>query len=462
METNKDSEMLGTAPVGSLLAKLAAPAIIAQIVNMLYNMVDRIYIGHIPGDGALALTGIGLTIPIIMLTSAFSSLIGMGGAPRASIKMGEKKNDEAERILGNCVTALIIISIVMSASIYAFREPLLYLFGASDITIEYALKYLNIYLLGTIFVQFSLGLNPFISAQGFAKTGMITVVIGAVLNIILDPVFIYLFDMGIAGAALATIISQAVSCIWVLRFLTGEKTVLKIKKENLKLDRKIVLPVMALGLSPFIMQSTESLLNIVFNSSLQKYGGDIYVGAMTILATVMQLILFPLMGLTQGAQPIIGYNFGAGQFKRVKKTFRLLLIISIVFTGILWLTVLFKPDILILIFTKDPELIEATRQYMPVYLGAVIVMGAQVACQQTFISVGQAKISIFLAVLRKLILLIPLIYILPNFIEEKVFAVFLAEPISDVIAALTTVITFAIAFNKLIKEREERNVLTKS
>lgn len=454
--------MLGTAPVGSLLAKLAAPAIIAQIVNMLYNMVDRIYIGHIPGDGALALTGIGLTIPIIMLTSAFSSLIGMGGAPRASIKMGEKKNDEAERILGNCVTALIIISIVMSASIYAFREPLLYLFGASDTTIEYALKYLNIYLLGTIFVQFSLGLNPFISAQGFAKTGMITVVIGAVLNIILDPVFIYLFDMGIAGAALATIISQAVSCIWVLRFLTGEKTVLKIKKENLKLDRKIVLPVMALGLSPFIMQSTESLLNIVFNSSLQKYGGDIYVGAMTILATVMQLILFPLMGLTQGAQPIIGYNFGAGQFKRVKKTFRLLLIISIVFTGILWLTVLFKPDILILIFTKDPELIEATRQYMPVYLGAVIVMGAQVACQQTFISVGQAKISIFLAVLRKLILLIPLIYILPNFIEEKVFAVFLAEPISDVIAALTTVITFAIAFNKLIKEREERNVLTKS
>lgn len=456
LEIKDNSEALGKASIGSLLFKLSAPAIIAQIVNMLYNLVDRIYIGHIPEEGAKALTGIGLTIPIIMLTSAFSSLIGMGGAPRASIKMGEGKNDEAENILGNSVTSLIVISIVMSSIIYIFREELLYVFGASDVTINYAIKYINIYLLGTIFVQFSLGLNPFISAQGFAKTSMITVVIGAILNIILDPIFIYFFEMGIAGAALATIISQAVSCLWVLRFLTSKKSTLRIKKNYLKIKKEVLIPVMALGLSPFIMQSTESLLNIVFNSSLQKYGGDIYVGAMTILSTIMQIIIFPLTGLTQGAQPIIGYNFGAKNFDRVKKTFKILMIGSVIFTGLFWLIVLLKPELLIMIFTKDTELINMTRKYMPIYLGAIIVMGAQVACQQTFLSLGQAKISIFLTVFRKLILLIPFIYILPRFFNEKVFAVFLAEPISDVIAALTTVITFSIAFKKIIKEKEKR------
>jgi putative MATE family efflux protein len=448
--TNK----LGTESVGKLLLSLALPAIIAQIVNMLYNIVDRIYIGHIPEIGSTALTGVGVTFPIIMVITAFSSLIGMGGAPRAAIKMGEKKDYEAEQILGNCFLSLIIISIALTVILLTFGKKLLMMFGASNETIIYGLQYLNIYVIGTIFVMITLGLNTFISTQGFAKISMMTVLIGAIINIILDPILIFGFNMGVSGAATATVISQACSAIWVLRFMLGKKTKLKIYKKNMKLKKEIIIPVLLLGSSPFIMHSTESLLNIALNSSLQKYGGDVAVGAMTIMASLMQLIFLPLTGLTQGSQPIISYNYGAKNYDRVKATFKLLIISALTFSIVLWAFMMLFPQFFVSLFSKDPKLMELTSWAMRIYLGAGLVLGAQIACQQTFIAIGQAKVSLFLALLRKIILLIPMIYILPNFFSDKVFAVFFAEPISDIIAVGTTVIVFASQFKKLLSEED--------
>ena len=402
--TAKQNTDLGRDSVGKLLFKLAVPAIAAQIINMLYNIVDRMYIGHIPDIGPAALTGVGVTFPIIMIIAAFSSLIGMGGAPRASICMGRQDNDGAEHILGNCFTVLLGISVVLTAVFLIFGKPLLMMFGASESTLPYASAYMNIYVCGTIFVQLALGLNAFISSQGFATTSMMTVVIGAVINIVLDPIFIFVFGMGVQGAALATILSQAVSSIWVLWFLFGKKTKLRIQKKYMIPRKHIILPVLALGVSPFIMQSTESLVNITLNASLQTYGGDIAVGAMAILASMMQVVLLPLMGLTQGAQPIIGYNYGAGQPGRVKKAFKLLLISSLCFTGILWAVAMVFPELFILIFTEDASLTSYTIWAIRIYLGASFILGAQVACQQTFIAVGQAKSSLFLALLRKIVL----------------------------------------------------------
>ena len=435
---------LGHGKVGKLLFQLALPAITAQLVNMLYNIVDRMYIGHIPEIGATALTGVGVIFPILMIISAFSSLIGMGGAPRASIKMGQQDQRGAEKILGNCFVTLIGISVVLTAVFLIFGKDLLLLFGASDKTISYGLQYMTIYVSGTIFVQMALGLNTFISAQGFAKISMMTVIIGAISNIILDPIFIFALDMGVRGAALATIISQAISSIWVVRFLLGPTTCLRIRKENLAWKPAIMLPVLALGVSPFIMQSTESLVNICLNSSLQRYGGDMYVGAMTIMASVMQILMMPLVGLTQGAQPIISFNFGAGQRDRVKRTFKLLLISSLAFCTAFWLLVMLFPNMFIMIFNNDPALVEITRRTMRIYMAGAFLLGAQIACQQTFLSLGQALITMVLAMLRKIILLIPLIYILPLFLADKVTAVFLAEPIADVLAAATTVIVFTV------------------
>ncbi len=438
---------LATGSIGKLLLKLSIPAILAQLINALYNIVDRMYIGHIEGIGAVALTGVGLTFPIIMLISAFAALVGMGGAPLSSIKMGEGNNEKAEKILGNCTAMLLLLAVVLTVFFMVFKDPLLMLFGASENTLPYASAYLTIYLIGTIFVQISLGLNAFINSQGFAKMGMITVLIGAVLNIILDPIFIFVFDMGVRGAALATIISQAVSACWVLRFLCGKKSILRIKLQNFRFRKDFILPALALGLSSFVMQSTESLINIVLNSSLQKYGGDIAVGSMTIITSIMQIFLMPLTGLTQGAQPIVGFNFGAQQFDRVKKTFRLLLGACLTFSITLWASIMLFPGLFAAIFSNDAALIEHTIPCMRIYMAAMCLMGAQIACQQTFLAVGQAKISLFLAMLRKVVLLIPLVYILA--VPFGVTGIFLAEPVADILAVTTTVIVFIVYSKRL-------------
>jgi putative MATE family efflux protein len=439
-----------TQSIGRLLFSMAFPAIIAQIINVLYNIVDRMYIGHIPEIGADALTGVGVTMPLIMVISAFAALVSMGGAPRASIRMGMKDKKAAEKILGNCTTALVLVSVVLTAIVLIFGEEMLMMFGASENTIGYALDYMRIYAMGTIFVQLSLGLNAFITAQGFAKTSMLTVTIGAVANIILDPILMFGFGMGVKGAALATIISQAISAIWVIRFLMSKKSHLTIRKEYLKIDPKVFLPCVALGLSPFVMQATESILVITFNSSLQRYGGDLAVGAMTILSSVMQFSILPIMGLTQGAQPIISYNYGADNLSRVKDTFKLLLKATLAYSTLLWSVVMLFPQIFARIFTGDALLIAATVSALRIYMAVSLLLAVQISCQQTFIALGNAKISIFLALLRKIILLIPLIFILPQFMEDKVTAVFLAEPIADIIAVTVTSILFAVQFRKVL------------
>ncbi|WP_322790756.1 MATE family efflux transporter [Sedimentibacter hydroxybenzoicus] len=450
-EINND---LGTAGVGKLLFSLAIPAITAQLVNMLYNIIDRIYIGHMEEIGPSALTGVGITMPIIMIISAFSSLICMGGSPRAAIKMGENNYDEAEKILGNCFSSLLAISITLTVLFLIFGENLLCFFGASEKTIEYGLKYLNIYVCGTIFVQLTLGLNSFISTQGFAKFSMITVIIGAAANIILDPIFMFGLNMGVKGAAAATVLSQALSTFWVLKFLTGKKSKLKIRINYLKCDKSILIPVLLLGISPFIMQSTESLLNIAFNTSLQKYGGDTAVGSMTILTSIMQVVHLPIVGLTQGAQPIISYNYGAKNNDRVKNTFKLLFKSAFIYSTSIWILIMAFPGAFISLFTNDPALKEFSMWAVQIYLAAALVIAAQNSCQQTFVALGQAKISMFLALLRKIVLLIPLIFILPYFFENKVFAVFLAEPISDFIAASVTTITFMLNINRILETNE--------
>lgn len=451
MQENK-TQSLGTGSVKKLLFQLAVPAIASQIINLLYNIVDRMYIGHIEGVGKLALTGVGVCLPLILIITAFAALVSMGGAPRASIFLGKGDKESAEKTLGNCTSLLLIVSLILTIIFFFFAEPLLLLFGASENTISYGVEYMKIYSLGTIFVQCTLGLNAFISAQGFSKTSMLSVLIGAVLNIALDPVFIFGFKMGVSGAALATIISQAVSMVWVVVFLTGKKTTLHIKLKNMRLSKKIVAPCVALGLSPFIMQSTESLLAVCFNSSLLKYGGDIAVGTMTILTSIMQFSSLPLMGLTQGAQPIISYNYGARNAKRVKEAFKLLIISCIGFSVLMWALVMIFPKAFILIFNNDPELLQFASRALRIYMAVSFLMGIQNACQQTFLALGNAKTSLFLALLRKIILLIPLIYILPPFFADKTSAVFMAEPVADFLAVTTTCIMFAKEFKKAMNE----------
>ena len=457
MNPNKTGD-LDSQGIGKLLLRLALPTITAQLVNALYNTVDRIYIGHIPVVGKTALTGVGVCLSLIMIISAFAALTAMGGATRASILLGKGQRDTAERILGNCVTGSVVVGLVLTAVFLSFSRPLLLAFGASEETIVYAVQYMKIYALGTVFVELALGLNAFITAQGFASVAMISVLIGAVANMILDAVLILVFNMGVAGAALATIISQGLSALWVVRFLLGRKTGLRIKKENLRLDWKLYAPCLALGMSPFVMQSTEGVISVCFNASLQKYGGDLAVGAMTILSSVMQFSMLPLQGLTQGAQPIISYNFGAGNADRVRKTFRLLLLCSLAYSVSLWLVAMLLPDLVARIFTPDGTLIAYGAWAMRIYMAASLIFGAQIACQQTFIALGNAKVSLFLAVLRKIILLIPLIFILPLFFRqgaEQAMAVFLAEPVADTLAVVTTGCTFAILFRKTMKNLEE-------
>ncbi len=456
---HNSTESLGILPVKKLLISLAVPAITAQIVNMLYNLVDRMYIGRIADIGATALTGVGVTFPIIILIMAFSNLIGVGGSSRCSVKMGQGDYIAAEKILANCFSLGLIIALSLTVIFRVFGQDLLFLFGASDDTIIYAEQYLNIYILGTIFVQTTLSLNPFITAQGFAKVSMLTTIIGAAINIILDPIFIFGLDLGVAGAAWATVISQAISAAWVIKFLTGEKTNLKLKKQFMPIKWPVICPVLSLGISPFIMGSTESLVIISFNSSLQLYGGDIAVGAMTILASVMQLCMLPVQGLGQGAVPIIGYNFGAANAARVREAFKLLLKSTALYITIFWLVLMFFPHIFAALFTQDQALIDYAAWAMPIYFGGYILFSLQMSCQQTLIALGQAKLSMFLALLRKVILLIPLIYILPPFFaaENKVFSIFLAESIADVLAATTTTILFFFYFRKAMAKIENNN-----
>lgn len=452
---DKDKEFLGTEKIGKLLFRLAVPTVIAQIVNMLYNIVDRIYIGHIPGEGSAALTGVGVCMPIIMIISAFAALVSAGGAPRASISLGKGDKDGAEKIQGGCFLLQLILSVLLTAVLLIWDRKLLLMFGASENTIDYAVAYMDIYAVGTIFVQLTLGLNAFITAQGFAKTGMLTVIIGAAANIVLDPLFIFVFNMGVRGAAVATVISQGVSCVWAVCFLLSKKTGLKIRLKNMRLSLKIIMPCIALGLATFIMQASESVISVCFNSSLLKYGGDIAVGAMTILTSVMQFAMLPLQGIGQGAQPIMSYNYGARNPDRVKKTYRLLLIVNMIYAVILWAAIMLFPKAFAGIFSSDSELVGFAAKALRIYLGGMFLMGAQIACQMAFVSIGNAPCSIIVAVVRKFVLLIPLIYIMPHIISDKAIGVYTAEPIADVLAVTFTLILFAFRFRSAMKKLEK-------
>lgn len=446
------NNMLGSAPIGKLLFKLALPTVIAQLINMLYNIVDRIYIGHIPEIGDLALTGVGVCMPIILIVSAFAALVGSGGAPRASIFMGKKDIDSAEKTLGGCFTLQIIVSAILTVILLIFSGDLLLMFGASENTIGYATEYMSIYALGTIFVQLTLGMNAFISAQGFTNIAMISVIVGALTNIVLDPIFIYGLGMGVMGAALATVISQALSCIWVISFLSSKRSLLRLKIKNLLPRPKIVLPCIALGTATFIMQASESVISVCFNSSLLGYGGDLAVGAMTILSSVMQFAMLPLSGIAQGAQPIISYNYGAKNADRVKKIYKLLLITCLTYSITLWCAVMLFPSLFVSIFTPDAVLIEFASKMLRVYFSGMIFFGLQIACQMTFVSLGNAISSVSVAVMRKFVLLIPLIYIMPNLIANKTLGVYMAEPIADILAVTFTMILFYFQFKKALRK----------
>ena len=453
----KQEERLGSEPIGKLIVSMAVPSVAAQIINVLYNIIDRVYIGHIEGYGDMALTGVGGTFPILMLISAFSAFAGMGGAPLASIRMGRQEYDEAEDILGNSAGLLVLFAVMLTIVFSIFKTPILYAFGASENSITYAVDYISVYLLGTIFVQIAVGLNTFISGQGQAKIAMLSVLIGAVLNILLDPVFIFVLHMGVRGAALATIISQAVSALWILHFLTSQKSVIRLRLRKMRLKPSLVGKIASLGISPFIMQSTESLVSITLNSGLQRYGGDLYVGTMSILSSVMQLIVIPMQGVSQGVQPIISYNYGAKNGKRVKEAFFKMLAICFLGTFLLAGIAVIAPEIYAGIFTSNQALVNLTCEVMPVYFLGITIFGIQNACQSTFLALGQAKVSLFIALLRKVILLIPLAIILPKFMG--VMGIYRAEPIADVISVLITILLFTVTFKKILHNMENRDMI---
>lgn len=449
----RNDEKLGTAPLGRLMLSLALPTVLAQLINVLYNIVDRIYIGHMQGDGNLALTGVGVTLPIITLIAAFSAFAGAGGAPLAAIELGKKDERKASLIMGNSAWLLVFFSIVLTIGFLIFKIPILHAFGASSKTITYANDYITIYLLGTIFVQLALGLNAFISGQGAAKAAMLSVLIGAVINIVLDPIFIFALHLGVRGAALATVISQFVSAVWVVSFLKSKSSVLYLKL--VRPDKSLILKIAALGIAPFVMQSTESLVTITFNTGLQRYGGDLYVGSMSILMSIMQLIVIPVNGITQGVQPIISYNYGAGNRLRVKETVIRLVSVCLLGTLILAGVAIFCPSIYASMFTNDAELVALTCRIMPIFFLGIAIFGIQAACQSTFLALGQAKVSLFIATLRKIILLIPLALILPKFLGVK--GIYIAEPVSDVISVIVTSVLCIITLNRIFIEMEDKS-----
>lgn len=455
MAENQESQKLGKEPLRKLFFTMAIPSVLAQLINVLYNIVDRIYIGHIKEIGSLALTGVGVTFPIIMVVSAFSAFAGQGGAPLASILLGAKDQEKAEKVLGNSTALLLIFSLSLTLIFQILKTPLLYAFGASDNVIGFAQDYIGLYLYGTIFVMLSLGLNTFISGQGNAKVAMFSVLIGAVTNIILDPIFIFILNMGVKGAALATIISQAFSAIWVVNFLISKRSSIKIKRENLKPDMKFIKKIGSLGCSPFIMQSTESLVLLTLNSGLQKYGGDLYVGSMSILTSVLQLIFVPVSGIAQGVQPIISYNFGAGNRERVVKTFKGLLIVCLMATMFMGGIAVLFPNFYVKMFTESEELVKLTSKMMPIFTLGMCIFGIQQAIQVTFLALGQAKFSIFIALLRKVILLVPLAIILPRFVGVK--GIYYAEPMADITSVIVASITFALNFKNILRQCKKRN-----
>ena len=459
MAQTSQTKDMGTGSIKKLMLDLAVPAVVAQVINLLYNVVDRIYIGHIPGIGAAALTGVGLFTPILMLLTAFAMMPGSGGAPRAAIAMGRGDKDSAERIMGNCFTVLMAFAAVLTVVFWFAAPTLLRWFGASDVTLPYAVAYGRIYVLGSVFVLTVMGMNPFITTQGFAKVSMLTTVIGAVINIVLDPILIFVCGLGVRGAAIATILSQAVSAVWILRFLTGPKTLLRLKAANLRLAPKIILPCLALGVSSFVMVSTESLLSISFTTSLARFGGDLAVGAMTVLTSINQLVSMPLQGICQGGQPIMSYNFGAGKRERVKEAFRCQFTVCVAYTAVFWALLMLAPQVFAGIFTSDAELVSYTAWAIRIFLAGAFSVGFQISCQQTFMALGEAKISLLMACLRKLILLIPLIFILPLFFQDKVFAVFLAEPVSDILAASVTTLTLLTRFNRILDAGAKKTAL---
>ena len=450
MEKSAQNSLLGTAPIPKLMLKMAVPSVVAQLVNLLYNIVDRIYIGQ--GVGAMALTGVGLCMPLMMFLNAFAMLAGAGGAPRAAIAMGRGDREEASKIMSNSFTLLLVFAVGITTVYLTFAEPLLRLFGASSETLPYAVDYINIISVGAVFTLIVMGLNTFLTTQGFSSFAMMTTVIGAVINIALDPIFIFALDMGVRGAALATVLSQAVGALFVLWFLTkGKKSILRISLKGMIPNSRVIGSILALGVSTFVMLSTESLLSISFNSSLQRYGGDLAVGSMTILTSCLQLAQMPASGIAQGCQPITSFNFGAGNADRVKKCFKLQLLIAAGYTTLFWVAAMLIPQVFVQIFNKDAALVEHTVWAMRIYMAGTFSLGFQLVCQQSFVALGQAKISLLMACLRKLILLIPLIFILPLFFENKVMAVFLAEPVSDIIAAAVTTGTFFTRFDKILK-----------
>ena len=451
---NLSKQDMGTGSVKRHMISLAVPALVGQVINLLYNIVDRIYIGHIPEVGGTALTGVGLFTPILMLITAFAMLAGAGGAPRAAIAMGRGDKETAEKIVGNCFTVLMILAVVLTAVFWFAAPTLLRFFGGSDATLPYAVIYSRIYIAGTVFVLIVMGMNVFITTQGFAKFSMLTTVIGAVINIVLDPIFIFVLDMGVAGAALATVLSQTVSALWILWFLTGKRTILKLKRANLRLRGGVILPCLALGISSFVMISTESVLSVSFTSSLQRFGGDLAVGAMTVLTSINQLVTMPLSGICQGGQPLISYNYGAKKLDRVKEAFYCQFGICVGYTLLFWLALMAIPRLFAGIFTSDQALVDYTAWAIRIFLCGVFSVGFQISCQQAFMALGQAKVSLLLACLRKLVLLIPLIFLLPLFIENKVLAVFVAEPVSDVLAAVVTTLTFFRFFRKTVRKAE--------
>lgn len=475
-----ENQKLRYEKIPKLLISLAIPSIIAQVVNILYNMVDRIYIGQMTG-GTTAMAALSVALPIVTLITAFTQLVGAGGAPLCAIKLGEQNKDEAEKIMTNSFVLLVSLGIILSVIILLFKEPLLLLFGANEETLALAISYINIYALGTVFVHITLGMNPYINTQGFAKKGMVTVVLGAVLNIILDPIFIFGLNMGVQGAALATIIAQGVSAIWVLKFLFGKQSIIKINKKYLVPSKKVAFAIMALGISPFVMNATESLLQISFNNQLSLYGGTTAIATMSILASLWMLILMPLQGLCQGAQPILSYNYGAKQYTRVRETFKLVFKLCLGFSFVVGVSMLIFAPTFASVFSNDPATIEFASWALRIYLFGVIAFGAQIACQQSFMALGQAKISLSMAILRKIVLLIPLIYILPFVIGQTplasyfgsmvaghvkegsmVFSVLLAEPVSDLLAALVTSIMFLRFYRKelTLEDQDDKNIIT--
>ena len=449
---NHSQQALASAPLWPLMLKLALPAVVAQLVNLLYNIVDRIYIGHMAENGELALTGLGLTMPVILSISAFSALVGGGGAPIAAIYLGKEDRETAQNILGNGVFLLLVFSAALTTLFYAIKEPLLYLVGASERTFPFADQYLSIYLLGTLFVQLALGLNSYISCQGKAKVAMLSVLIGAGCNILLDPVLIFGLGMGIRGAALATVISQAASALWVVSYLCSRRSSLRIRPRYLRPRWEMLRRICALGVSPLIMQLTESAVSLVLNNGLQAYGGDLYVGSMTILNSVMQIVFALNNGFASGVQPIISYNYGARNFDRVKQAFIRLISVTLSLGAVFSLLVALFPAGFAGLFTDNPELIALTAKVLPIFTAGMWIFGLQTGCQNTFVGLGQAKISLFIALLRKVILMIPLALLLPKLFGLGVWGVYLSEPVADILSACCTGLIFLRTYQKILSE----------